>query len=315
MSDEDRDKNPFTWESESYEKYESNLPTILDVFEVIFILVVLLGLFGDKRVIDEYILKVIFWGSLAVVVIAVIVLLLCCFIVYLIGSAIEWILNWFKTRDERLLKKLVKKLAPNVTIHIRIKDDVDVANACATEDIKGRKYIFVTRPLLKKVSKEELYFIVAHEIAHHLKNHIDIKRNLEMTKMAMTASLIILSIIRLIKSIPFLKKILNFPLDILFSLLSEAMMGFALNKTVYYQHELEADVEGVRLLKEAGLPIRGAYDLLKRCEEEENFMDKVLGFFLDEHPTPAKRVQNLVEHYPELKQLVDEYNWPKSIDV
>ncbi len=313
MSDEDRDKEPFTWES--YEEYESNLPTILDVFEVIVILVTLLGLFGDKRIIDGYILKVLLWGSIAVVLIGVIMLLLCCFIMYLIASAIEWVLNWFKTRDERLLKKLVKKLAPNVTIHIRIKDDVDVVNAWAAEDIKGRKYIFVTRPLLKEVSKEELYFVVAHEIAHHLKNHIDIKRNLEMTKMAMTASLIILSIIRLIKSIPFLKKILNFPLDILFSLLSEVMMGFALNKTVYYQHELEADVEGVRLLKEAGLPIRGAYDLFKRCEEEEDFMDKVFYFFFDEHPTPAKRVKNLVEHYPELKQLVDEYNWPKSIDV
>ncbi len=138
--------------------------------------------------------------------------------------------------------------------------------------------------------------MLAHEVAHHKKNHLIVKflassaKNFFMNVIKPAPSF--LEMLFGIEKEPLWWKILNFGANVL------------LNKTIFVSEEREADVYAIELLKKANLPVTGAYHFFKKLEERSDFLEKLYLRFIDEHPTAESRLKNIVRHYPEIAEQV-----------
>jgi Zn-dependent protease with chaperone function len=146
-----------------------------------------------------------------------------------------------------------------------------VATAGITE--KGKRVIVLSTGTVKKVSREELDFIVAHEFAHHYKNHL---ANIRLIRGART-TFALLSIFTLSTFTPA-------------GLLVGALSGLigSLFQWHIKRKELEADLTAVELLKKANLSCRGGEKFFKRILKEG-----IYGELLDEHPRTEKRLNEV----------------------
>ena len=182
-----------------------------------------------------------------------------------------------------LIRKLKK--AANYKEKIRvIVLDAPIPNAFAFRSEgtfgifgKHKKYIAVTTEIVKMSNKDELNFVLAHEFAHHYKNHI------------------IVAAISYALSQVSLAQILLYPLFI-FSLLSTAVI--AITAVISRRQEKEADRLAAEFLKKAKLPCHGGitlFEKFKKFEEKasNSILSKIIDFFTADHPTLEERIREL----------------------
>jgi len=150
---------------------------------------------------------------------------------------------------------------------------------------KHKKYIAVTTEIVKMSNKDELNFVLAHEFAHHYKNHI-----------------IVAAISYAISQVSLAQIILN-PISI-FSLLSTALI--AATAVIARRQEREADRLAAEFLKKAKLPCHGGITLFKKfmlLEEkaDKGFLSKIVDFFTADHPSLEERIRELSTACPKSK--------------
>ena len=151
-------------------------------------------------------------------------------------------------------------------------------NAFAYRDLSGKKYIAITTKTLKSVSTKELHFIVAHELAHHLKNHFIVK---VISETFTQGSGLLLKLFRALN----LKNII-------------LMIGInILKNALYRKQEYEADELAFKLLYSAGLDPRGGITFLKRMAEKlersKGKLYKTINLLIGTHPLCKDRVVKL----------------------
>ncbi len=193
-------------------------------------------------------------------------------------------------RNRAWAQRIVDRLTLK-PIKVEINPDESV-NAYAIIGEDGNEYVIVTEGTFRRLSEDELYFVLAHEVAHHIKNHLYVRR--------LTYGLVD-SFLNAIRPKPsWFERIFKGKTDSpwwveLLALISTVL----LNKTVFLNEEKEADLTAVELLKAAQLPTAGAIKFLKRLQMDSTIFDMVMGL-IDEHPSPEARMENLLQHYPEL---------------
>ena len=146
-----------------------------------------------------------------------------------------------------------------------------IAAAGITE--KGKKLIVLSTGTVKKVSREELDFIVAHEFAHHYKKHLG---NIRLIRGVRTA-FVLLSIFTFSSFTPA-------------GLLAGVLSGLV--SSLFHWHikrkELEADLTAIELLRKANLSCRGGEKFFRRILKEG-----IYGELIDEHPRTEKRLNEV----------------------
>ena len=151
-------------------------------------------------------------------------------------------------------------------------------NAFAYRDLSGKKYIAITTKTLKSIPTKELNFIVAHELAHHLKDHFIVK---------------VLSEI-FVKGTGFLFSLLK-----IFSLKGALLLAGmnVLKNALYRKQEYEADELAFYLLKKAGLDPCGGITLMRRIAEKHEksagTLAKTINFLIGTHPLCKDRLAKL----------------------
>ncbi len=223
-------------------------------------------------------------------------LLIIAFLIYS-GASFHWIvlvilvilLLTYGSKRARL-QRIVNRLAPGAGIRVKIQkiEGINGINAFAMLDEHGNKLIIVTPEAVNELDKDELYFVLAHETAHHLKDHLVVKAVTESIKAIVDTAAGILGIL----GGGIWGGAINYVLSKIFSRIFT-------NKTIYINQEKEADVEAIRLLKKANLPVCGAYKFFNH-RIKEGFWESLIALFIDEHPLASQRWENLVLHYPDL---------------
>ncbi len=201
----------------------------------------------------------------------------------------------FRGSKRAYLQSIVNKLAPQSHIRVDLYKS-DKINAMATYDKNGNPVIYVSSAAVEILDKDELYFVLAHETAHHLKNHLLITGITEAIKRGS---------LEMIRPKPAWWEKLFFgktDTPLWWKILSGGVTVM-INKLIYMRQEKEADITAIELLKNAGLPISGAYKLFMRLEQQQDIFSKIYTYLFDEHPLSSKRWENLLQHYPELAKF------------
>jgi predicted Zn-dependent protease len=133
-------------------------------------------------------------------------------------------------------------------------------------------FVFVNKGLMEKVDKEELAFVLGHEIGHICARH-SIKR--------LQASLGISIILSLALKKPDYELIRR-AIDIVYEVIS---LGYS------RKDELLADSLGVKYMIKAGFNPQKAISLLKKLQKKEN--NKFALYFLRSHPPIEERIKNI----------------------
>ncbi len=192
--------------------------------------------------------------------------------------------------EEERLQNIVDKLTFHPIRVIVSDDEQPEALSLLNED--GRELILISRGLLRHLSEDELYFVLAHEVAHHILGHLYVKFLTFQIKNA---------IMEAIRPKPsWFDRIFRGKTDSPWWLqIIDVVSQILLNKTILMEEEMEADIKAIELLKIADFPLIGAYRFFRRLQTEESFMDELYSM-IDEHPSPGDRLNNLLKHYPEL---------------
>ncbi len=195
------------------------------------------------------------------------------------------LLQKLQVKDKRLIE-LVRSIGSKIAqvcdrkgleYHFYVLKDKEI-NAFA---LPGG-FIFVNRGLLDIVSKDELAFVLGHEIAHVCCRHA-IKR----LQVSLGYDLIIslaLGKSRYIET----KRALN----LMYELIS---LGYS------RQDELMADSLGVKYAFKAGFNPKGALSFLKKLKKKENC--PTLLVILRSHPPIDKRIENIISQIHKLENL------------
>lgn len=142
----------------------------------------------------------------------------------------------------------------------------------------SKNAIGVTTKLAQGFTADEINFAVAHEYAHHLKNHLTVKLKTELIH---RGGFWILHSLNLIT--PFT--------------LAVGGIFHLLKKALYKSEEYEADRVAVELLQKAGLTQRGAITLFEKFMKSEPKMHwllrKIGNLLLEDHPYTEKRLERL----------------------
>ncbi len=234
-------------------------------------------------------------------------------------------------------QRIVEKLSPGEKITVNVLSYSEFSNVYphdftfldfvrSVRHADGRTEIFIADELIKFLNNDELRFVLAHEVAHHLRKHVKINYRLLQSREKMLK--------KLREMVPrpslidrLLGKTSKLPPDWLteYRLTSKKVLY-----RMVYEEEKEADVIAVALLKRAGYSIEGAYSYLIRIArlkgriDDEKFeyeLDKQLVEFMRNedldnpgpmwhftyHPSPSIRLRNLIEHYPEMLEFEKKY--------
>ncbi len=198
----------------------------------------------------------------------------------------------YKINVKFYIKRLLMKLGTGFWEYkVKIIKDPSI-NAFAYKRLgffsdKEKKYIGVTTGLLKKCSKDEINFAIAHELSHHRNNDIVVSFFTKVFGKLFKSGL---GLIKTFKS----GSVLGF----LASLAIEVGIKFLLKK-----QELRADKDAFHYLKEAGLNPSGGLKFFERLKNnpdnlENTIFGKLLLTITDEHPfleTRIKKQRELLE--------------------
>ncbi|MEN3039550.1 MAG: M48 family metalloprotease [Candidatus Kryptonium sp.] len=141
-----------------------------------------------------------------------------------------------------------------------------------------RRGIGITDGFVKKFNVSEINFAIAHEFAHHMKNHVVIRIAAELTQ---KLGLYLFSMLKIF-----------LPVTILIGGLSQI-----LKKAYYKDREYEADEVALGLLLQAGLNPIGAITFFEKIiaerKEKGGFLEKLFHIFLEDHPYSEDRLERL----------------------
>jgi Zn-dependent protease with chaperone function len=185
-------------------------------------------------------------------------------------------------------QRIVKKLSEVSGFREKIKVivfDLPVINAFAFK--KGgalnlglwgkiERYIALTTEIAKFSTKDELSFVIAHEFAHHYKNHFVVGALGQfVSQMSLTTLLLKpFSMVGLLSTV-----------------------ALAVSATLLRRQEKEADLLGVQFLRKAGYPCYGGITffqkLLKLVGTGSSQLIKLLDFLFSDHPDIEERIRKL----------------------
>lgn len=151
-------------------------------------------------------------------------------------------------------------------------------------DKDNKKYIAVTTGLLKKCSKDEVNFAIAHELSHHRNNDIIVKFYSQFFSMLIKFGI---GFFKLFKTGTILGFLASFGI--------EMGVNFLLKK-----QELRADIDAFNYLNDAGLNPEGGIKFFERLKNskdnaEKTILGKILLLILDDHPFLEKRIKEQKE--------------------
>lgn len=142
----------------------------------------------------------------------------------------------------------------------------------------SKNAIGVTTALAQRFTADEINFTVAHEYAHHLKNHLTVKLKTELIH---RGGFWILHTLNLLS--PFT--------------LAVGGIFHLFKKALYKSDEYEADRVAVEFLHRAGLTQRGAITLFEKFLKLEPkmhwFVRKLGNLFFENHPYTEKRLEKI----------------------
>ena|GEM_PF-5147211 len=182
-----------------------------------------------------------------------------------------------KIYASKIVKKLKKVSNFEEEVSVIVIDS-PILNAFAFRDklIKGKRYIMITSGIANLCTKEELNFVIAHEFAHHKENHF---LTTIISKLAFPALISIVSI---------------FTSSVVTAAITMPVM--AISSFILRRQEYEADKIGCELLRKAGINYN-AISFFKKLEKilgkNESKMNKVIEFFVADHPSLQKRIEKL----------------------
>lgn len=203
----------------------------------------------------------------------------------------------YRIRVKIYLKLLLKRLGAGFfEYRVKIINDKSInAFAFALPPIFGnafkdkwRKFIGITTGMLKKCSKKEVNFAIAHELSHHRNNDLVVKLYSTILGKMLQFGLL------------FGKWFKSSPQGFLASLGIELGVKFILKK-----QELRADIDAFNYLHKAGINPEGGViffeRLLKSADFEKSFIGKILLTILDEHPFLETRLRKQKELLNKIK--------------
>lgn len=195
----------------------------------------------------------------------------------------------YRLRAKLYVRLLLKKLGASFFEYgVKIVKDTST-NAFAFQKTpffrgKIKKYIGITTGMLKRCSKDEVNFAIAHELSHHRNNDIIVS---VYTRLADALLKFGFSFIRFFKTSPLLGFLVGLG----------AMMGL---KLILKKQELRADIDAFNYLKDAGLNTEGGLKFFQRIlkdadDFEKSIFGKILLLILSDHPFTEKRIKKQQE--------------------
>jgi len=193
-----------------------------------------------------------------------------------------WIFRYiFKRTVKTYIRDLIERLDEDAEQYmIRVFSSFEIKGPNAFAYYKGnKKAIGITEDFVKRFDSNEINFAIAHELAHHRKNHAIIR---VWSEILSRAGLSLIFWMFKISSLP--------------SFLISSLVHLT-KKALYKSEEEEADLLAIEALKKAGLSQRGGetffLKLLRYNPVRKGFLRRVVNIVLEDHPLPEKRLEKV----------------------